>query len=93
MFPATLTGIPLGPGNLRILGVLKIIWNTLWNFVSNFMHACLTGYSTYTLGVKSNIRLKNIRTIKCPHIDVEIVAALPFVEVFDSLQLVSISIF
>lgn len=58
-FPATLTGIPLAPGNLRILG-----------------------YSTYTLGVKSSIRLKNCLPVApFPHIDVEIVPSLPSLEI------------
>lgn len=58
-FPVTLTGIPLVPGNLRILG-----------------------YSTYTLGVKSNIRLKNCQpVVSYPHVDVEIVPGLPSLEI------------
>ncbi|ODN02451.1 Trafficking protein particle complex subunit 9 [Orchesella cincta] len=61
MFPATLTGKPLEPGTLRILG-----------------------YSTYTLGVKSNIRLKNMKNMVFPHIDVEIVPALPSLDVSTS---------
>lgn len=39
------------------------------------------GYSTYTLGVKSNIRLKSMKNMNFPHIDVEIVPALPSLEV------------
>ncbi|CAG7822209.1 unnamed protein product [Allacma fusca] len=58
MFPATLTGIPLAPGNLRILG-----------------------YSTFTLGAKSNVRLKSMKAMTVPHIDIEIVPALPSLEV------------
>jgi hypothetical protein len=40
------------------------------------------GYSTYTLGIKSNIRLKNLRNMPFPHVDVEVVSALPAIEVF-----------
>lgn len=45
----------------------------------------ILGFSTHTLGVKSNCRLKNIEAIPYPQYSVEIIPALPKIEIATSL--------
>lgn len=51
------------------------------NLIVSLIYYCLIGYSTHTLGVKSNCRLKTLPKIPHSQFTIEVVPALPHLQV------------
>ena len=80
----TLSGIPKEVGDLEILGWSQNCTKKKKDFLINeFLF--LVGYSTHTLGVKSNCKLKYIKGLPYPQFTVEVVPALTKITVATSL--------